>query len=302
MPRKESPARAGFTLIELLVVIAIVAVLIGLLLPAVQSVRESANAVRCSNNLHQLALAAHACHDSQGSLPPGLGWFPSQQPGSGYGIALFHLLPWLEQDNLYKQSFFSGWYFAANNRVYAQPVKLFVCPSDPSVDSSGVLTDYLGNQWGASSYAVNAQVFCQVDASGEMIRSSFYPRIPANFPDGTSNTILFTEKYGRCINRTYPEGGCLWAYWLTGEGLYPYHAGFAVSWNGYSIGPASKFQSRPAPFNGACDPTLASSPHHGGIHAAMADGGVRFLTNSLSPYTWWYLCTPAGGEVVSEGW
>jgi prepilin-type processing-associated H-X9-DG protein len=82
------------------------------------------------------------------------------------------------------------------------------------------------------------------------------------------------------------------------SGVQPYHPGFGISWNGYSIGPASKFQSRPAPFNGGCDPTLASSPHANGIQVAMADGSVRSISNSVSGYTWWYLCTPCAGEVI----
>ena len=79
-----------------------------------------------------------------------------------------------------------------------------------------------------------------------------------------------------------------------------YHAGFAVSWNGYSIGPGSKFQVQPTPFQGNCDPTLASSPHTGGIHVAMGDASVRFLSSGITPYTWWYLCTPAGGETIPD--
>ena len=93
--------RRGFTLVELLVVIAIIAVLIGLLLPAVQKVREAANRVKCKNNLKQLGLAAHQYHDDHHHLPPSMGYTPLAQSGV-WGHHFFHLLPYLEQDNLYR--------------------------------------------------------------------------------------------------------------------------------------------------------------------------------------------------------
>lgn len=298
MVRCRRLARRAFTLIELLVAIAIISLLVGLLLPAVQRVREAANAIRCSNNLRQLALAAHNCHEALGKLPPGLGWAPGDRPPGAYGTWMFHLLPYLEQDNLYQASLYAGCYFAGNNGVYSAPVKTFLCPSDPSTGDDGVVTDYLGLQWGASSYACNVQAFCNVRTDGSLVSPQYNARIIASFPDGTSNTIFFAEKYAICTNLNYPEGGNLWAYWLTGPDLRPYHPGFGVSWNGYSYGPGSKFLVQPTPFNGNCDPTLASSPHSGGIHVAMADGSVRYLSASVSPYTWWYLCTPAGGETI----
>src|SRR6516162_5198951 len=110
--------RTGFTLIELLVVIAIMGILVGLLLSGVQKVRESANLTQCRSQIKQLALACHTYHDAFGKLPPGIG----RVPGNVWGNGVFHILPYLEQENLFKSSGVLNFYFAGNNNVYAKPI------------------------------------------------------------------------------------------------------------------------------------------------------------------------------------
>jgi prepilin-type N-terminal cleavage/methylation domain-containing protein/prepilin-type processing-associated H-X9-DG protein len=306
MARPGIRAHRGFSLIELLVVIAIISVLIGLLLPAVQRVRESANRIQCANNLKQQLLGRHLFHDVYNRTPCGIGWFPPPNtagPGKAYGDCWFHVLPFIEQQNLYFSSLGGGIYSAANNGVFARPVKVFNCPSDPSLEAGGVVTLNSGVVWGGNSYAANMLIDCTTDTSGNLIDMYGDFRIPASCPDGTSSTIYLAEKYAHCTNAIYQEGGSLWAYAITDSTVQPLHAAFAVGiWNGYCIGPSSKFQVQPSPYLGNCDPTLASSPHTGGINVAMVDGSVHFLSAGISGTTWWELCTPRSGEVVNGDW
>jgi prepilin-type N-terminal cleavage/methylation domain-containing protein len=305
--------RHGFTLIELLVVLAIIAVLIGLLLAAVQKVREAAARTQCSNNLHQIGLACHHFHDTFGKFPPGLGWFPGLQPpstgrGGAYGTTAFHLLPYLEQQNLYRSAFDGNNYDVTFGDIHSRPVKFYLCPSDPSVGADGTVTDdqltpFAANPWGAACYAINVQVFSTTRPDGTLVDLPLGPwgaRTLANFPDGTAYTILLAEKYARCTNADF-NGGSYWGYGLTGHG--PKVPAFGISVLGpKGIGPDSKFQVRPSPYLGNCDPTRTATAHAGGMNVVLADASVRSLSPGMSPATWWAACTPAGREVLGNDW
>jgi prepilin-type N-terminal cleavage/methylation domain-containing protein/prepilin-type processing-associated H-X9-DG protein len=299
---KTAPRR-GFTLIELLVVIAIIAVLIGLLLPAVQKVREAASRLKCANNLKQLGLAAHHYHDAHQHLPPAIGYYP---PAAGaLGSYFFHLLPYVEQDPLYKSALGSVTfpppdgpttvYYSGNNKVYSQPVPIFLCPSDPSVGpDGGVMIN--GVSFGASCYAFNALVVAQNDITTIPFKTNPQgkTRIPADIPDGTSNTILLAEVAGR------PRR------WLGRQGGPDPQALEGGPWNHFKGGII--LQGKPATGSlglGSCAVNCTNNGevygfHTGGANVLLADGHVRFLREGMDIRVLARLITRAGGEVVSD--
>jgi prepilin-type N-terminal cleavage/methylation domain-containing protein len=325
------PRRTALTLIELLVVIAIIAVLIGLLVPAVQKVREAAAGIRSSNNLHQIGIAIHLCQDQQGALPPGFGVFPggpedvtSRGGVTGLGPVFFHLLPFIEQDNLYRSTAepgngppaLPGTYYTPYGPDYPgianTPLKLYQNPADPSMSGSGTVAGSrtAAEGWGASGYAFNAQVFCRVDPAGNFEDWWASPRIPETFADGTSNTILFTEKFAVCGDPAGPYGGAsAWAEGPDAEEAMPV---FSVSRFPTaepppgaipSTGPQTTFQVRPFPSaSNRCQYWVPQTARAGGILVVLADGSVRTVGAGVGPGVWWAACTPAGGEIMGEGW
>jgi prepilin-type N-terminal cleavage/methylation domain-containing protein/prepilin-type processing-associated H-X9-DG protein len=284
--------RRAYTLIEVLVVLAIIGTLIALLLPAVQMVREAANRAACANNLHQLGLGTLLFHDTYGRLPPG---GPCWLGPNAWGTWGFHVLPFIEQQNLYNSSRVGNVYSMAQNQIGTHTIKLLCCPSDPSY-GNGTVLDEQGTAWGAASYAINTWLALQCDASGNYLGPDARARIPASIPDGTSNTMLHCEKYANCTNPANPNGGSAWLYDRTDAAAPALWSAVWVADN------QSMFQVRPTPFEGNCDPTLASTPHPGGMMIGLCDGSVRVVSAGVNPFTWWYLNTPAGGEVVPNDW
>lgn len=289
--------RFGFTLIELLVVIAIIAILIGLLLPAVQKVREAAARAKCSNNLKQISLATIACADANsGRIPPSIGLYPSNVKYAPYqsdGGTFLHILPYIEQTGMFNATLNyndgrNGGYITYNewaNSVQTALVSTYQCPSDPTVNTATQWQGYGGGS-GISTYGINGQIFRYnyVGWSAGLLN------FPAGIPDGTSNTVFFTEKlavsgYGNYEVNYWPDWGPIIYSSDEGDPTGPgYPPQFPVNFTSYN-------------WNGG----MASSPHPSGINAALGDGSVKFVHSDINSTIWWYALTPAGGEVVDGG-
>ena len=295
---KTRVSRRAFTLIELLVVIAIIAVLIGLLVPAVQKVREAAARAQCQNNLKQIGLALHSYHDRMKSFPAGYVSAVDARDedlGPGWGWAAY-LLDDLEQGNLKRQINFAldiGNNANAAARVQSLPV--FLCPSDSSPVTTFIPADAAASLAFANYVgAFGSQSITEDPGDGDGIFYRNSKTRIADITDGTSNTLKVGERASRIAYSS-------WTGALTGCTVAPnsptnYGDGTAAVLCLGHIGYAEDEHTPNNPRNRVED---FSSQHTGGVNFVFADGSVHFIPDSISPVVWSALGTRAGGEPVS---
>ena len=296
--------RRAFTLIELLVVIAIIAILIGLLVPAVQKVREAAARTQCINNLKQIGLALHGYHDRMKGFPPGYQTnvaADNSDLGPGWGWAAF-LLDDVEQGNLKRRIRFNlQIYDPANAQARATTVSVYVCPSEPNIGTFSVV-DGNGNPFcdvARGSYvAMNGILGVSSDSfdnNGAFLRNRSVK--VADITDGLSNTLFVGE---RCTNMS----STTWTGAVTNAVVpaqrYPNPADQLANAEAASAlvlahGSKDHLPNNPLVF----DADATASFHIGGVNFLFGDGSVRSITNSINGSVYAALLTRAGGEPVS---
>ncbi|HEY7153297.1 MAG TPA: DUF1559 domain-containing protein [Gemmataceae bacterium] len=271
----------GFTLIELLVVLAIIAILIGLLLSAIQRAREAAARTVSQNNLKQMTLALQNCNQTYRKMPACSGWFPRQgqynMTPAQHGTLFYFLLPFLEQTNLYN---------SVTNRsqdCYYQVVKLFIAPLDSSMPGN-----YLPDNFrGGISYAANYFVFG--DEMGDAVVPKTLDgtaRIPDSIPDGVANTVAFGERLTNCVG-LYPRS------WGRDEPQSPYSPYV------YVLASLPGFDPH---FVNTCNPYGYDMFSSGIIQVSLMDGSVRSIIRGISAQTWSSALLPNDGTPLGPDW
>jgi prepilin-type N-terminal cleavage/methylation domain-containing protein len=298
------PCRRGFTLIELLVVLGIIAVLIGLLLPAIQKVRETSYRANCQSNLRQLGIATQSFHDTMCVLPPAYSYFPigHNNPATNFQApTMVWLLPFLEEKNLFEAIVAQNALDTPTNYNGQSPtlIKIFQCPSDATLDDALKVT---GDTEGSfANYACNGLVFgsARTTVAGGVPTSSGWSgkgaNTLANITDGTSNTIFWIEKVSYCS--TGAVGYTRWA----GMG------GNATPIIGSSLSPPdslppliqAQFNVR---INTGCVYYWPSSSHTNTIQACLGDGSVRALDSEVSKVTLNIALVPNDDLALGTDW
>ncbi len=296
MSRSHSKPRLAFTLIELLVVIAIIAVLIGLLLPAVQKVREAAARMKCANNLKQIGLAFHNYYDSFGSLPTAgaadSGNPPTNRTDWGW---TYEILPFIEQANLTRVS--------SNTTVRRTPVATFYCPSRRAVATyrgNWAKSDYAGNG-GTNPTAAKLNNGFVVRGRGSKNSNPSSPITLAAVSDGLSNTLMVGEKFAN-LNASSDD---------TADNESCFGPGFsdadimrgAISNGGVRRLPVQDFfipNPTASSVYGADLDYMFGSRHPGGMNAVLGDGSVRHIRYNITATSWSRLCQRADGQVINS--
>jgi prepilin-type N-terminal cleavage/methylation domain-containing protein/prepilin-type processing-associated H-X9-DG protein len=300
-------SRKAFTLVELLVVIAIIGILVALLLPAIQAARGAARRISCTNNLKQIALATHNYHDTHSVFPAGgLNWpAPPGQPNPPRfrNVSLFVLiLPQVEQGPLSASwDFDDPWQNILSGRA-ATVLNVLICPADYL--PSRVAVDSSGRQFGMTSYGGNAgvQSYQTANATRDGVFYMNSNHRIADILDGTSNTLLFGERYHRDVEYDLNAGTFTkmggWGYWCPSAG--PPGMGDVTLG---SMVPINYLHPRGVAVDTAHEArriTAMGSGHSGGCNVALADGSTRFVSENVDDATFRALSTRAGGETIGR--
>jgi prepilin-type N-terminal cleavage/methylation domain-containing protein len=339
MSRYRESLRKAFTLIELLVVIAIIAILVGLLLPAVQKVREAASRTQCLNNFKQIGLATHNYHGDNQQLPPLSSWIHQNPSGNQETGIFFSLLPYIEQQTLVNLS------VTANNNGYYDPgpangwtymcvtigpniVKTYICPADGTnlghIDTNS--PNWYGPLYATGGYAANVMVF---DPSLLQSRT-----LITAMKNGTSNVVMYGHKVELCdatnIFGDPPPNDYIFNDWdATPDQTGTYHPIAGFGWDTYlarrgnymnaiinqqgaglhplTAGAFPDYTDGNLPFQvqssaGNCDPKVLQSPHSGAMVVGLGDGSVRTVAASISTSTWLNACIPDSGNALGNDW